>query len=1010
MVRTTLFLFFFYAWASVFGQANPDSVIVDSLLLTARNLAKQGDFEEALATNATAEKTALDRFGRGSERYGKCCLNRGMIANRREDFPEAEKWYREAVDILAVTPGKVHPDYAFSLSELATMYSVKREFDKARPLFLEAKEVFEVRLNDRTHRNYLICLNNLATMYSKTGENDQAEQLYLEMKEIFEVRLNNRAHPNYLSCLNNLAHLYSNLGDFEKAESFFREALIAREKTLGKDHPAYIESLGGLGVVYARLGNYAMAESLFLEVKAAKAKALGTKHRQYAGSLESLATLYSVTGKYDQSEQLYLEAISILKKTVGEEHPDYIRTRENLANLYVKKGSYAQGEPLLLEGLAWHEKTAGKNSPDYAIVLSDLAYLYVQKGDQGKAEKLYREAKEIYEVRLNDRKHPFYQNSLGNLANLYKNTGRFEKAGPLFDELAGQVRSRYSQATRHLSERELSVYLLKFAEIQDQVLSFAQVSGGKRSAAACYDNALFYKGFLLGAASRVRRLARVNPASEAIFERLKTCEARLAAEYARPPAERREATALEAEAALLEKDLVRTVAGYDEATRQVNWQDVQRALKPGEAAVEFVRYGFWDQALTDSVLYAALVVLPAGQPVFVPLFEEKALGSLLSAVKTRKSDYVDHVYKPGHSGGNTAGSLYAMIWQPLDRNLTGIRTVYVSPAGLLHRLNLGAIPLPAAAETLADRYRVVTLGSTRSLLPGNPASAPELSASAALLMGAVRYDSDSTVLAASPDLQNAPMASRRNLGFADTDSTGRGGQWDFLPWTEKEVNAIAATLSASGIQPVVRNGFAATEAFFKSMGRLRQGAGEAAGSPGIPSPRILHIATHGYFFPDPKDDTRRTDAAGQEPVFKTSDHPMIRSGLLLAGANYAWKTGRPVKPGMEDGVLTAYEISQMDLSNTELVVLSACETGLGDIQGNEGVYGLQRAFKIAGAKYLIMSLWQVPDFQTQELMTFFYQKWLTDKMAIPDAFQAAQQQMRKKYEHPYFWAGFVLIQ
>ena len=137
---------------------------------------------------------------------------------------------------------------------------------------------------------------------------------------------------------------------------------------------------------------------------------------------------------------------------------------------------------------------------------------------------------------------------------------------------------------------------------------------------------------------------------------------------------------------------------------------------------------------------------------------------------------------------------------------------------------------------------------------------------------------------------------------------------------------------------------------------------------------------------------------------------MIRSGLLLAGANHAWKTGKPFKPGMEDGILTAYEISLMDLSDTELVVLSACETGLGDIQGNEGVYGLQRAFKIAGAKYLIMSLWQVPDFQTQELMTTFYQKWLTEKMSIPDAFQAAQLLMRKKFEHPYFWAGFVLVE
>jgi CHAT domain-containing protein len=136
---------------------------------------------------------------------------------------------------------------------------------------------------------------------------------------------------------------------------------------------------------------------------------------------------------------------------------------------------------------------------------------------------------------------------------------------------------------------------------------------------------------------------------------------------------------------------------------------------------------------------------------------------------------------------------------------------------------------------------------------------------------------------------------------------------------------------------------------------------------------------------------------------------MIRSGLVLAGGNHAWKTGKSLRPDLEDGILTAYEISQMNLANTELVVLSACETGLGDLVGNEGVYGLQRAFKIAGAQHVIMSLWQVPDVQTQELMTAFYINWLSQKMPIPEAFAAAQKVMREKYEHPFFWAGFVLV-
>ena len=149
--------------------------------------------------------------------------------------------------------------------------------------------------------------------------------------------------------------------------------------------------------------------------------------------------------------------------------------------------------------------------------------------------------------------------------------------------------------------------------------------------------------------------------------------------------------------------------------------------------------------------------------------------------------------------------------------------------------------------------------------------------------------------------------------------------------------------------------------------------------------------------------------SSEEPVFKLSDHPMIRSGLILAGANYAWKTGRPLG-NREDGILTAYEISQTDLRNTELVVLSACETGLGHIEGNEGVYGLQRAFKIAGAKTLVMSLWQVPDYQTQELMTVFYGKLLTEKLPARLALRAAQDEMRRQHYEPYYWAGFVVVE
>jgi CHAT domain-containing protein len=219
-----------------------------------------------------------------------------------------------------------------------------------------------------------------------------------------------------------------------------------------------------------------------------------------------------------------------------------------------------------------------------------------------------------------------------------------------------------------------------------------------------------------------------------------------------------------------------------------------------------------------------------------------------------------------------------------------------------------------------------------------------------------------------------------------------------LKWSEKEVENVQAALGKAGFDAQVIKGWQATEESFKQIGQSG------------PSPRILHVSTHGFFFPDPVNpQSAIQNPLSEEPVFKLSDHPMIRSGLILAGANHAWKAGRPLG-NREDGILTAYEISQLDLRNTELVVLSACETGLGHIDGNEGVFGLQRAFKIAGAKTLVMSLWQVPDYQTQELMTVFYEKLLTGKLAPRLALRAAQDEMRKRHYEPYYWAGFVVVE
>lgn len=499
------------------------------------------------------------------------------------------------------------------------------------------------------------------------------------------------------------------------------------------------------------------------------------------------------------------------------------------------------------------------------------------------------------------------------------------------------------------------------------------------------------------AASRINHLTLSDSVALKKNNLLKSYRKELAAQYAQPIAERDSTliAELEEKADMAEKDLAKTVAGYAQAIQQVNWQEVQVSLKPAEAAIEFVHYRLTFPKETDSVLYAALLVKPGLKtPLFIPLFEEKQLDSLFRAFGPRKATYANALYgafaSPGDASGLSA-TLYQLVWQPLVKALEGVTTIYYAPSGLLHRLNIGAIPLGKDA-VIADRFRLVQLGSTRQLVVPEPASASDNAV--AMLFGGIRYEMDSTAISqANKSIPATEDGSRGETSFAQSDSTLRGGIWNYLKRTDVEADSLASMLRRAGIRSEVKKGYAATEEAFKQMGKK------------APSPRILHIATHGFFFPDPRTEQR----GNQEPVFKISDNPMIRSGLVLAGANHAWKTGRPLA-NMEDGILTAYEISQLDLRHTDLVVLSACETGLGDIAGNEGVYGLQRAFKIAGAKHLVMSLWQVPDYQTQELMTIFYKKMLSEKMPVREALQAAQKEMRQQNYEPYYWAGFVLIE
>jgi CHAT domain-containing protein len=985
-----------------FGQ-NADSLtavrMVDSLIQLNVNATEQRKFEEALKSIEAAERKAEEVFGQNHLLYGLCLFNHGRTFFMQQGYSDAEPYFWQAKDIQEKTIGKEHPDYAWTLRFLGVICQYQGKYEKAEVLYLEAKSIFE-KTTGKVNLRYAACLSSLGALYNDLGQYEQAISILKGSLEIYEQVPN--SERSYAMALNNLGITYWRIGLYEECEATHLKAQKIKATAFGAEHPSYAMTLSNLAILYNQLGQHDRAMQLNLEVKSIREKTLGKENMDYAMTLNNLANDYEELGEYEKAEALDLEAKAIRERMVGKEHADYTMSLNNLANLYRNLGRYAEAEKLDQEALSIRGATLGKAHPDYAYSLTGLGKTYEKMGLYEKAESSFKEAKDIREKALG-RENAEYLKSLYNLADFYRAAAAPEKAKSFFLEINEQEQRSISKGADFLHESELVQYINSYRKSQQSFFSFMfdNAQASPIFLRAAWDNMMFFKGLLQENSAAIERAVATAPDSiQQVHARWRGLRRRLAFKYAQPIAERQNVAELEREADALEKELVRSIAGFSDRRRQATWQDVHDKLKPDEAALEFIHFQYCDseKKLTDTILYVALLIHPSWEsPRWVTLFEEKSLDSLLQTSGQRKADYIDKLYSVESRGVVEKGqSLYDILWQPIEKELVGIKTIYYSAVGLVHRLNLGAV-LINADSTLADKFQLIQLGSTRQLvIPAERKS----SNNEALLFGGIRYELDSAAIRHIDSTREVTAAiatttNKKDSNPAKIRSLAQSESWRYLLYTDKEVVAIEEIMKSAKLQTQLFNGYSASEEAFKRIG-----------ANGKNSPRILHIATHGFFFSDQKDTTNRN----HDPVFKVSENPMIRSGLLFAGANHAWTTGKPLRKDMDDGILTAYEISQMNLSNTELVVLSACETGLGDIKGNEGVFGLQRAFKIAGVKYLIMSLWQVPDKQTSILMVTFYKKWLEDKMEIPEAFRAAQKQMREQGLDPYYWAGFVLVE
>lgn len=863
-----------------------------------------------------------------------------------------------------------------------------RAFDEAETMLAQALQIAEIQWRENAVPYGKVC-HHYGLLYHAKGGYAQAEEWALRAKSVYEQEGLQRSAA-YAGVLQQLGVVNYHWGNnYEKAEAYFLDALSIYDAATGRESAEYCNAVFSLGTLYLYTGNYEQAEKCFGEALELQEKLNGSLSVEYGSVLRSMGILFAKQVQFEAAESYFRTNSSIVESQLGKNNAAYAAAIMSWAWSLLEQGRFEASEKLLQES-----KSIFESLPNYEKIPSYMSLMEFF-GSYYRLTKQY-EASEYYHLRSKSlraaslgKDHLSCEMSLAYLSDLYTETAQIEKAAAAFAEGSALRRSHLSDASRHFSEKEVYSFTTLFEGTLHKHFSFARDYAAQVPyfAGTCFDNILFYKGFLLGASNQFRNANITDPGFGVKFEDWKKLQKQLSDQYALSSPDRNNSyiSQLEDQINTLEKDLTRVVAGFSKAIRQVSWTDVRKALRSDEAVLEFVHFKYYDPQLTDSIFYAALLLTKdMDAPLFIPLFEQAQIEALLPPQDQNRSEYVSRLYNDRR--------LTKYLWTPVEPYLKGIKTIHYSPSGLIHRINIAALP-DGNGRIIADRYTVSLTGSTKQLTNRQIPAATIGNNNDALLFGAIQYDLQRVPTDDTPP--DSISIQPRGLSFSDTSPNWREGEWQPLKSSGKEISEIASTLQKAGIAHRTYTGSEATEQVFKQ-----------AGNSSAPSPRILHVSTHGYFFPDSR---QANNAQNTGSAYKISEHPMIRSGIIMAGGNLAWKTGRAPNQ-REDGILTAYEISQLDLSETELVVLSACETGLGDIVGNEGVYGLQRAFRIAGVRNVLMSLWQVPDYHTQELMTLFYKKWLEEKLPVHQALTAAQKAMRDKGYEPYQWAGWVLVE
>lgn len=985
--------YFKLAEESLAGKGMESNTGFSVALNHARCLFDNKQFAEAQIKWAQAKNIATKLYAPTSVEYGFILELEGDLMIAAGNLNGAEEKYTIAfVNFSALPPGTRvshrssaatkflnlnHPDLARKILEgVTTDYPLL--FSLPEKNQLEASSLYSEVLLQLNLGN--LAIDHLSRHLTNNNSPAAHKALTLKLAEVYQGAGNWKKSESLLESLmkkpdNSLsraeacyqmARLHQLMGKYKEAEINYRESIDDFKRLQSAELNQVYNSFA---TFYITLGNYAAAETIYQNLL----NNPGTPTQLTSAIKQNLATVYQQTLRYDKAEQLLKEVLESDRKTIGEKHPDFAISLQNLAALYQEKGNLEKASQLYMQALEVDKLNGGDQTLSYASKEANLGTVYQETNQPQKARLLFESSLKIRE-RLLGTDHPDYMYNVYNLAVLHEGLGENTVAADLFKKVSGFYLKQIKEIFPSLSEFEKTAYLNKINKV---IYSYEQfvVLHQQNNPAALADLFTFRletKALLLNASMKVRAkiLNSGNADLQAKFSEWLQLKEKLV-RFASLTLEEKQSQQKVIEenqqkANELEKWLSTQseLFGGEFSQGSISTASIKGALKPGEAAVEMIRLN----PDKDSVIYAALVLTP-----------ERATPSLIVLssgykLEGREFSYYSNTIRFDLENERS----YSLFWKPLEGTLKNVNTIYFSADGVYNKINLLTLFDVEKKQYLIERLTVRLLSNLREMLetPGSLSSKPS-----ATLFGFPDFRSNQPL----PVTGNVSLT--RNMAVSAIVKNGVAD----LPGTKEEVINIAGLLKKNQWGVISYMNKEASEEKVKS----------------IQSPDVLHIATHGFFIPEKEGETSMVYSNDISLAF---ENPLTRSGLLLAGVekNLVSHSSKPGQEPEEDGILTALEVMNLNLDHTDLVILSACETGSGKIRNGEGVYGLQRAFLVSGANNLIMSLWKVSDEATQELMLDFYSQWLVTKDKV-SAFRQAQLELKKKYDSPFYWGAFVMI-